>query len=212
MNNIRSIMIICILTLLLFAVIFDYLIYDYILFIKTMGSDTKTTGSICPSSKNLSKNLTKHTRGTNIALIGCGTGAIIDAILDVSGKYVNVDVIEINEKFYDYCRKKYENNHNIKFINKDILDHNTPVKYDSIITTIPHKLFNSSEIDNFTKKYMELSDIVIMYEYILGGNTKSTLTEFFEQNKGKNKQISIEYENIIFNIPPASIRIVTVHE
>lgn len=205
-------MIICILSLLLFAIIYDYMLYDYILFIKTMGSATKTTGSICPSSKYLSSNLIKHTQGPNIALIGCGTGAIIEAIVAANEKFTSIDIIEINEQFYDYCRKKYDNNNKITFIHKNILDHNIPIKYDSIITTIPHKLFNSDEIDNFTKKYMELSDKIIMYEYILGGTTKSSLTKFFEQNKEKGKNITFEYENIICNIPPASIRIVNINK
>lgn len=70
----------------------------------------------------------------NVLELGCGSGRATDEALKVFKEKYNLDVLDLSSQMLDYCKKKYVNNNNIKYIKSDTIEYlgNSLKKYDIV--------------------------------------------------------------------------------
>ena len=162
-------------------------------FIKQMILHPQQTGSVIPSSQFLAKEIAKHA-GDECLMIGIGVGSILQYLN-------NPDCVEINPEFIRIVQPMFPN---CLIHETDVLSFNPTHKYQTVISTIPHKMFKTEQLHNLLNKYLELaSEKIIFYEYMLPSQTRKIINEFFHEYK-------YELIPIWLNVPPAYVRIVYV--
>ncbi len=175
-------------------------------FLKETIRHFRTTGALIPSSARLARKATEQIRGESVLLVGCGTGAILSAILDRDDLKV-VDVVEINENFVRYCSDKYKDARGgiTRFFYGDFLKFQFLLKYDTIITTVPHKNLPNSVVKKLCWKYREYGKRILMFEYYIPFFPAEGIIENIFNDASKT-----EFIRIFLNIPPIRLRVMDI--
>ncbi len=108
--------------------------------------------------------LVKDRKDTAILDTGCGKGAFLECL--VAQGYRNIDAIELNEEFVNYCSNKYKG---VKVVNEDFLSWETKKRYDVIIGNPPYLHYNSlpEEVQEKVRTITKTKESDIYYAFIL---------------------------------------------
>ncbi|MGB1111951.1 MAG: class I SAM-dependent methyltransferase [Schleiferiaceae bacterium] len=166
----------------------------------------KTSGTIKPSSKYLIRACLKDIdfeNAKNIIEFGTGDGCITSEILSRKRKSTNLYSFELNEKFFNHCRDRFNNEDGLHLIHGSALEFDQILKtqgikkVDYFISSLPLSLFDKSTINSIIDKvlpYMDNDGIFIQYMY-----------SFNKYNLMKNRFNKIAITMTLLNLPPAII-------
>ena len=172
--------------------------------------DLKKTGAIAPSSKFLARDLVEKLRSDlrqndlpalNILELGPGTGPLTKEIVKLLRPVDNMDIVEIQKKFYEMISKKYSRE-NISVHFTDILQFNPGRRYDYIFSSLPYENMPKSVIRSIWEKQLELCKdhaYICYFKYVKFRNFKC---KFEEDVVNEYKQ---DKKYVLRNIPPAKL-------
>jgi len=180
---------------------------DRLKFFREAIRDIKTSGTIVPSSRFLTKRMVKHIDFNNVKVIvefGPGNGIITKEILKRIQPQTKLIAFEINDRFFE----SLENiKHSQLIIEKVSAEDITEVlqkhgfdKVDCVISSLPFTNIPpeiSDRILSKTYEAMEAESLFVQYQYSLTYYKK--LKEVFKDN------VKLSFE--AFNIPPAFVYI-----
>jgi len=173
-------------------------------FFKEAVNSINTSGTIHPSSKYLIKNCLKDLKldsAKTILEFGPGNGCITEALLHKMDKSTQLYSLEINPKFYNFCKKKFSKNSNIHIINQSALDFDKVLKseniknVDYIISSLPLSFFKNTEITSLFHKitnHLTPQGSFVQYQYSFG--KYPLLKQIFDK---------VDVNFTLLNIPPA---------
>jgi len=125
---------------------------DHLHFLRETVGRFETTGAIAPSSRftadALTRPLRERTDPVRVLEVGPGTGAVTDSIVPHIKPTDRLDLVEINERFADLLRKRFETVDIYQRIAERAEIHNCPLQefnpgepYDVIISGLPFNNF-----------------------------------------------------------------------
>jgi phospholipid N-methyltransferase len=174
-------------------------------FLKTYFKERKQVGALAPSSRFLVKKMCDKidfSTAKNIVELGPGTGVFTAEILKRASKDCRIFVIELNEEFYSFLSKKF-NDPRIVLLKESadnldaILASHGVEKADAILSSLPLAVIPDQIRKRIIiKSYDALRDggIYVQYQYSL--NAKKLIEKKF----GKLKM-----GFVAINIPPAFV-------
>ncbi|MEX1137175.1 MAG: rRNA adenine N-6-methyltransferase family protein [Balneolales bacterium] len=163
-----------------------------------------------PSSRYLAKGMIKvlennltlsERKPLKVLELGAGTGAFTGHILKQLRADDHMDVIEINEHFYNMIKKNHQAD-NLHIHHCDFLKFNSIHKYDYIFSSIPYEQLSPEISKQIWKRKLSLcldGSYITYYKYV---NYKQFRCKF-------EKEVVHKYKNdkkIVFrNVPPAQV-------
>lgn len=179
--------------------------------------DLKQVGAIAPSSKFLAKDLVAQLKQQlsnndcpplNILEVGAGTGPLTKQITKCLRPEDQLDIVEINKKFYQIIKSKYQQP-NVHIHHTDIINFNPKQCYNFIFSSLPYENMPEEVSQQIWKKKLDLcsSDAYISYfKYVKFRNFKSEFEEKVVKKFGQGKKF------VFLNLPPAKIYTLEVNE
>lgn len=180
---------------------------DRLKFFREAIRDIKTSGTIFPSSRFLSRRIVKNIDFSKVKVIvefGSGNGIITKEILKRIQPHTKLIAFEVNEKFIESIEKI---KHSQLIIEKVSAEDITPIlqkygydKADCIISSLPLTNIPTEISDKILANAydaMEKDSLFVQYQYSLTYYKK--LKEVFHDN------VKLSFE--AFNIPPAFVYI-----
>lgn len=181
------------------------------LYIKDFIKDMRSTGSIAPSSRFLARNITRllhrHLEDTKsapvrILEIGPGSGVLTQQILRYLRPDDHLDIVEINQHFFEVVNGRYSHLQNVHVYHLDFLKFEEQEKYDYIFSSLPYESLPTRISRQIWKKklnYCKDGSFITYYKYLN-----------FNRFKCKyEKAIVSRYcmsERVVFrNLPPAKL-------
>lgn len=173
-------------------------------FFKEAVNSIQTSGTISPSSKFLIKNCLKGLKLNKAKVVlefGPGNGCITEALLSKIGNNTQLYSFEINPKFHEFCKNKFQENENIHVIKESalefekILNSENITEVDYIISSLPLSFFKNHEISTLFQEisnYLTSEGRFVQYQYSFG--KYPLLKQFFDK---------VDINFTLFNIPPA---------
>lgn len=174
-------------------------------FLKTFFKERKQVGALAPSSRFLVKKMCDKidfSTAKNIVELGPGTGVFTEELLKRASKDCRIFVIELNEEFYQFLSKKFNDPRIILLkesadnIDAILAEHNV-VEADAILSSLPLAVIPDQIRKRIIiKSYDALKEggVYVQYQYSL--NAKKLLEKKF----GKLKM-----GFVAINIPPAFV-------
>ena len=175
-------------------------------FFKEAVSTIKTTGTIKPASKFLIKDCLKDFDFSEKRVIlefGPGNGCFTSVLADRLNAESLLYSFEINDKFYQFCQRKFADRPNVHVLKISafdfvrVLKENDIEQADYIVSSLPLALLKKEDIavllEN-VRKYLKPGGSFVQYQYSLG-NYRKMKKNFEEVNLGLT----------VRNIPPAFI-------
>lgn len=176
----------------------------FIHFVKNL----KTTGAVAPSSRFLAQNVVKPLRhetddssGFNILELGPGTGALTSEIVKQLHPADNLDIVEVQEKFYRIIREKFCSE-NIAVHLKDFMKFQPEKRYNFIFSSLPYDNMPKQLIQKIWEKKLSLCTpdaYICYYKYVKFRKFKC---DYERQMVSKYKQ---NRKFVFRNLPPAHI-------
>jgi len=166
----------------------------------------RTSGTIRPSSKYLIQACLKDVdfdRAKNIIEFGAGDGCITSEIISRKRKITNLYSFELNEKFFNHCKTRFNDEEGFHLIHGSVLEFDKTlethgiVNVDYFISSLPLSLFDISTLNSIIDKvipYMNNDGMFIQYLYSL--NKYRLLKKRFNQ---------VAMDMTLLNLPPAII-------
>lgn len=174
-------------------------------FLRTFFKERKQVGALAPSSRFLVKKMCDKIdfeKATTIVELGPGTGVFTDEILKRASKDCKIFVIELNEEFYNFLTRKFNDPRIILLresadnIDQILKDHGVE-KADAILSSLPLAVIPDQIRKRIVIKSYEVlkaGGVYVQYQYSL--NAKKLL----EMKFGKLKMGFVPV-----NIPPAFV-------
>ena len=170
--------------------------------LKSLGQ----TGTICPSSKYLIKEITQHidfSKDITIVEFGTGDGCITEMLYEKMSPKSHLFSFELNEEFYHISKEKFQGVENVEVLNESALFFDTIKRLsdsgsvDYVISSLPLSLLEESEIDDLMSKVkgaLKSEGKYIQYQYSLGK---------WRYLKNLFKKVKLDFT--IRNLPPAVV-------
>ena len=191
-------------------------------FISAFFRDPTGVGTIIPSSRFLTKAMTKYVyrKGyypVRILEVGAGTGAITEKIIQKMTQEDQLDVIEIDPKLCDVLTKKFEQYPNVHVHCVSILDWSTNYTYDYIVSALPFNSFDAQTVDIILNKFKSLirdKGIVTYVELMAVSRVKKTFLRGDKRRDFANniayrsdfcKKYEFDKDIVMLNVPPARV-------
>ena len=199
---------------------------EFRLFFREFRHTFQTTGAVLPSGRALSKKLARFVRETQgpkrILEVGPGTGAVTRWIVDAMGPDDRLDLVELNDRFVDVLRERFETEDSFRRVADQTTIHHCPIQdldadsqYDTIVSGLPLNNFSvelvESILDVFTRLAKEGATLSF-FEYIAIRKVKAAVSgrEEGERLKGIEaatgrllKEKEIARDGVWVNVPPA---------
>jgi phospholipid N-methyltransferase len=180
---------------------------DRLKFFREAIRDIKTSGTIFPSSRYLTRRIVKNIDFSKVKVIvefGPGNGIITKEILKRIQPHTKLIAIEINDKFFQSLEKI---KHSQLIIEKVSAEEITPIlkkhgfdKTDCIISSLPLTNIPTEISDKILAnayKAMVDGSLYVQYQY--------SLTYYKKMKEVFNDKVKLSFE--AFNIPPAFVYI-----
>jgi len=180
---------------------------DRLKFFREAIRDIKTSGTIVPSSRFLTKRMVKSINFDTVKVIvefGPGNGIITKEILKRVQPHTKVITFEVNEKFFQSLEKI---KHSQLIIEKVSAEEIQPVlkkygfdKVDCVVSSLPFTNIPQEISDRILKntyEAMEDDSMFVQYQY--------SLTYYKKLKEVFNDKVKLSFE--AFNIPPAFVYI-----
>lgn len=155
-------------------------------FLRSFIKDPTTVGSLAPSSKYLTREITqfvateKTDQPRRYLEVGAGTGAFTEELVRRIKDHDHLDILDIDPQFCQLLRAKYGA--------KNIHVHCTPVEdfkpnatYDGIVSGLPLNSFSSSQVETILgalKRLTKPKGTISYYEYLWLPTIKSAWLRF----------------------------------
>lgn len=174
-------------------------------FLKTFFKERKQVGALAPSSRFLVRkmcNKIDFSTAKNIVELGPGTGVFTEELLKRSSKDCRIFVIELNEEFFNFLQKKFDDpritllRESADNIDRILAEHNVE-HADAILSSLPLAVIPDQVRKRIVIKSYEVlkqGGVYVQYQYSL--NAKKLL----EMKFGK-----LEMGFVAVNIPPAFV-------
>jgi len=166
----------------------------------------KTSGTIRPSSKYLIHACLKDIdfeRAENIIEFGAGNGCITSEIISRKRKSTNLYSFELNEKFYNHCKKRFHNEDGLHLIHGSVLEFDKILEsqkinsVDYFISSLPLSLFEKSTINSIIGKVIpNMNKDGMFIQYLYSFKRYKLLRKHFNQ---------VAMDMTLLNLPPAII-------
>jgi len=199
-----------------------YLPIDTTLFIFQFFRHPNAIGALTPSSVHLAQAMTRFIKETKedkkkYLEVGAGTGAFTQTLIDKLTPKDHLDIIEINPKFCDRLRLKYQGYTNISIHVGSVLDWSPSYKYDTIVSSLPFNAFQASFVSRIYQHYQKLvkpGGYLSYCEYMaLPGIRKifmnSQSRKFLQSTLDVTSSFEDDYEilldKVFVNLPPAVV-------
>lgn len=163
-----------------------------------------------PSSKYLAKDVVKlldnnlRVPGRNpvkILELGAGTGIFTGHIKKLLKSEDHMDVVEINDHFYDMLNKKYQAS-NLHIHHCDFLKFNSIHKYDYIFSSIPYEQLPSEISKQIWKRKLSLcldGSFITYYKYVNFNRFRCKFEKEVVRKYGNDEKV------VFRNMPPAKL-------
>jgi len=191
-------------------------------FISAFLRDPKSVGSVIPSSRFLTKAMTKYIDKkryypVSILEIGAGTGAITEKIIEKMNPEDRLDVIEIDSKLSNVLKQKFEKYANVHVHCVSILDWNPAYQYDYIVSALPFNSFDAQTVEVVLHKfksmikdkgiisYVELMAMSSVKKSFLRGGKKRDFANNVAHRSDFCKKYEFDKDRVMLNIPPARV-------
>jgi phosphatidylethanolamine/phosphatidyl-N-methylethanolamine N-methyltransferase len=153
---------------------------DHVEFFRQFRTQFHTTGAIAPSSRRLARAMTRpiaEARGpANILEVGPGTGAVTRRILHLLKAEDRLDLVELNERFAEMLRQRFESDPAFKSAAAQSRVHvcgiesfESDVRYDFIVSGLPFNNFSPTFVEQVLESLFELlapGGILSFFEYM----------------------------------------------
>ncbi|MEM6720517.1 MAG: rRNA adenine N-6-methyltransferase family protein [Bacteroidota bacterium] len=180
---------------------------DRLKFFREAIRDIKTSGTIVPSSRFLTKRMVKHIDFANVKVIvefGPGNGIITKEILKRIQPHTKLIAFEINDRFFESLEKIKHSQLIIEKVSAEeissVLKKHGFDQVDCVVSSLPFTNIPAEISDRIlsnTYAAMEKNSVFVQYQYSLTYYKK--LKEVFNDN------VKLSFE--AFNIPPAFVYI-----
>lgn len=186
-----------------------------------------TVGAILPSSKYLSKKITKDLRSTQNATdtiarrileVGPGTGIFTREIVRNLKANDQLDLVEYEAKFCDILRNRFGHLPNVRIHHVSIIDFKpTHDKYDYIISGLPLNAFEVKKVERIydtfkllikeggTLSYFEYIGLPKIKKLFVTDEEKENIKNVLEIKKKFFKENQGTAERVWLNAPPARV-------
>ena len=191
------------------------------LFFQKFLNDYQTIGAIAPSSRYLSKAMTKHLKAykdvpLQILEVGAGTGVFTEYIIKYMSKESTLHVVELDEGFCTMLKGKFKDYPNVHIYCCDITKFKLKEKVDFIVSGLPFHSFPHNLVqeilDTYIQDFIKPNGIITFFEYAFFPTLKKILLRDKNYKKvldtlqtfKKNRVASTE-DIIMRNVPPARV-------
>jgi phospholipid N-methyltransferase len=131
--------------------------------------------------------------------LGPGTGPITESIVQGLRESDSLDVVEIDQRFYELIKRRYAGS-SVNVFNMDVLEFETQMPYDVIISSIPYEQIPASVTDKIWRKKLAMiapGGSIAYYKYYRFNHFSC------EFERRINKQFCTRDKLIWRNVPPA---------
>jgi len=165
-------------------------------FVKHFFKNTRQTGAIIPSGKDLTLAMVEpieFSKTKNITEIGAGTGVFTKKILEKMSKDCTLTVIEINKEFCAELSKIKDKR--MKLIEGDARNLSKIISNaDVVVSGLPLASFTKKDRHTVLEEIQKITNQYIQFHY--STLTEKDIRQYFEI---KNKK------NVLLNVPPAIV-------
>ena len=198
-------------------------------FIRQFRQRFHTTGAVLPSSRFLARAMTGPLRERSspkrVLEVGPGTGAVTREIVRRIGPDDRFDLVEINERFAELLRHRFEHDARYRSVSEQSEVHVCPLQefrskapYDAIISGLPFNNFTSQLVGELVDTCFELlapGGTFSFFEYmyirplkrtVLRGPERQRLTEIEDLLQGRFRRHRIHRNWVFVNVPPAWVQ------
>jgi phospholipid N-methyltransferase len=170
----------------------------------------KATGAVAPSSKFLAQNVVNPLQSimnpdtfppANILEIGPGTGALTREIVKKMRPADSLDVVEVQEKFFQIIKSKYQAENIAVYLN-DFMKFEPDKRYKFIFSSLPYDNMPRRVIRKIWQKKLSLCtpDAYICYfKYVKFRKFKCNYEKQVVNKYTQNKKF------VLRNLPPAKV-------
>ena len=199
---------------------------EFRLFFREFRQTFHTTGAVLPSGRALSWRLARFVRETEgpkrILEVGPGTGAVTRWIVDAMGPDDRLDLVELNDRFVDVLRERFETDPSFRRVAEQTTIHHCPVQdldgngeYDTMISGLPLNNFSVELVESILEVLARLARegaTLSFFEYIAIRKMKAAVSgrEEHERLKGIEallgkllEEKEIARDGVWVNVPPA---------
>jgi len=198
-------------------------------FFREFRQHFRTTGAILPSSRFLARALVKelrtHRKPVRVLEVGPGTGSVTREIVRHLHDEDRLDVVEINGRFVNLLEQRIQEDEVFKRCKAQVNVIHAPVEqllgdavYDYIISGLPLNNFPVSQVREVFATYNRLlrpGGVLSYFEYVLVRQLKTPFVNKSERRRlhrlsrvvgGYIRNYEIRREQILINVPPATVR------
>ncbi len=198
---------------------------DQRVFLKQFWKQYRTTGSIWPSGRSLSKALARFVRDgkgpRRILEVGPGTGAVTCEIIRGLKDGDRLELVELNDDFVAHLRDRFAKDPPFQAVAERSQIHHAAVEslasdgaYDLIISGLPLNNFEVAEVENILASFRRLAKpggVVSFFEYVAirkakaaisGGKTRDRLRGIAAA-LDRLFETEVRRDCVVWNITPA---------
>ncbi len=147
-------------------------------FLKRFIADPSNVGALAPSSVALASAITAgldqsdlktYLSGRHILEVGAGTGVFTEQIIGKMGPQDSLDVVELDETFYQKLVEKFGKHPQVSIYHCSITEFHPTQKYHYIISGLPFNAFPSGLVLDILNNYKSLivpNGTISYFEYI----------------------------------------------
>lgn len=202
------------------------LLEEYRAFWREFRTRYRTTGAVLPSSRYLGRALARHVDPAapwlRILEVGPGTGAVTREILKRLGPDHALDLVELNDRFVDLLRKKFDTHPAWRRLASQCRVIHSPVEelpssqpYDVIVSGLPLNNFTAAEVEGLLRtlaRRLKPAGILSFFEYIAIRTARSLVGGRADRQRlaavGRVldevlRRCEVGREGVLRNVPPA---------
>ncbi len=203
-------------------------ISDYLTFFGEFRRAFRTTGALAPSGRGLArcvcKPLAQHSGPCRILEVGSGTGAVTREIVRVVDADMQLDLVELNERFVSYLQGRFEREPAFQRVSAQTTIFAQPVEeleaepvYDFIISGLPFNNFAPEDVKQILRHLVRLlkpNGTLSFFEYLWIRRAKSVFSRHDERRRLGGvgcvvnwfvDRYQIREHKVFSNLPPALV-------
>jgi len=191
--------------------------------------DHKTMGTFVPSSSYVAKEMAhkisyNKAEPIHVLEVGGGSGSITEQIVSKLRDSDSLDVVELDRELFEVLKRKFSKYKNVTIHCSSILDWQTDVHYDFIVSSLPFNSFEPLFVNKVMKRYLDLikKDGVVSYleymalayikKFFLGSQKQKDFMALHNLLAGFRKLYKTETRNVYFNVPPAYVHHIEINK
>ena len=191
--------------------IFGFILYKKYSYLFKVIRKMENDKYLWPINKKISQGIVSHVnkKGSTL-LIGVGSCSILDHLVKKMDPKYKIDVIDSNKYLLELAEEKYGDKCN--YINDDFMLVKLEKCYDNIISTLPFKEFNLSDIERIFEKYFSACNENIVFFESKMPHVKNSYVKMLIENKNKsitdsngNYKWELNVKKNYSNIPPINL-------